>query len=78
MGDNYPWGYIVLREHITNMGAINSVLDFIELSTGEKTSLSLPIGNSTGYTFWSDKYQKNTNTPIHAAFIDLEWGQPHN
>jgi hypothetical protein len=60
------------------MGAINSVLGFIALSTGEKISLSLPIGNSTGNTFWSDKYRKTTNIPIHAAFIDLEWGQPPN
>lgn len=60
------------------MGALHSVLGFIALSTGEKTSLSLPIGNSTGNTFWSDKYRKTTNTPMHDAFIDLEWDQPPN
>jgi len=68
----------VLREHITTMGALHSVLGFIALSTGEKTSLSLPIGNSTGNTFWSEKLRRRTNTPIHVAFIDLELGQPPN
>lgn len=60
------------------MGALHSVLGFIALSTGEKTSLSLPIGNSTGNTFWSEKLRRRTNTPIHVAFIDLELGQPPN
>ena len=58
------------------MSALHSVLGFIALYIGEKTSLTLPIGNSTGNTFWSDKYRKTTNTPMHAAFIDLELGLP--